>query len=153
MRWTLSGPGSAVWTWEVAGERIVVHASYLTDGLASLLRSAGDLSGGSRSTFTLFAQEPGGNRVFFSGAAEEVFVQVVAFPDVYSTAARWAGGRQTWAGRVSTAGFLTDVRAMAEDLLARHGDQGYRETWGHPFPHDELRRIAPPGGPGASLRE
>jgi hypothetical protein len=145
MSWHVSGPGSARWRWEVAGEVVAVHASYLGDALRELLRSAVDLKLGSSATFAHFMGEPGGTRVFFSGAAEEVFVQVVWFEDLISPEEWWKGGTLRWAGRVPTRAFIEAVRAMAEHVLAEHGEAGYQRAWGFPFPAEELKWLSGDG--------
>ncbi|CAL9330234.1 hypothetical protein SUDANB6_00057 [Streptomyces sp. enrichment culture] len=141
MHWKLGGHGSPDWHWEVAGEHLRVHTTYLGDALRSLLRSARDLQLGSGSSIAHFPGEPGGTRVFFSGAEEEVYVQLVDFPGLQSTANRWAGGTPVWAGRVSTAGFVEDVRSMAERLLAEVGEERCLKQWGGPFPLRELEAL------------
>ena len=141
MRWQLRAPGGATWHWSVAGEDLEVHTTYVGDALKSVLQSARDLQLGSGSSIALLLSEPGGTRVFFSGAEEEVYVQVVQFSDLQSMDNRWAGGQPRWAGRISTSGFIDDVRSMAEQLLLEVGESRYLKEWGHPFPSRELRAL------------
>ena len=141
MYWGLMGPGTATWHWSAAGKDLEIQTTYLGDALKSLLRSARDLQVGSRSSFVVLEDEPSGTRVFFSDAREDVYVQVVCFSDVQSTANRWAGGKPIWAGRVSTAGFIDEVRSMAEQLLVEFGEARYLKEWGHPFPMRELEAL------------
>ncbi|MCX4825967.1 hypothetical protein OG883_40505 [Streptomyces sp. NBC_01142] len=141
MHWELIGTGSATWRWSVAGEDLEVHTTYLGDALKSILQSARDLQIGSRSSFAVFESEPSGTRVFFSGAEDEVYVQIVYFDDLQSMDNRWAGGQPRWAGRVSTSGFVDNVRSMAEQLLSEVGESGYQKAWGYPFPMHELQAL------------
>jgi hypothetical protein len=141
MRWQLTGPGNAVWYWSPGGEELEIGTTYVGDALKSLLQSARDLQIGSGSSISHFLDEPGGTRVFFSGAVDEVYVQIVSFDDLQSEINRWAGGKPRWAGRVSTSDFVDGVRAMAERLLSEVGESGYLKRWGAPFPMNELHAL------------
>ena len=124
MRWQLVGHGSARFSWTVAGGLVEVSTSYVGDALGGLIQAASDLKIGASATFTYFLGEPGGYRMFFSGAVEEVFVQLVQFDDLQTEAERWKGGVLVWAGRVKTSDFVNSVRLMAESLLQESGIDG-----------------------------
>jgi hypothetical protein len=141
MRWQLEAYGSARFSWDVAGGPIEVSTSYLGDALGDLFQAAADLKIGASATFTHFLGEPGGYRMFFSGAAEEVFVQVVQFDDLHSETERWKGGVLVWAGRVRTRDFIESVRLMGEAVLQENGLDGYQRAWGKPFPSRELEAL------------
>jgi hypothetical protein len=136
-RWELFRPEFATWHWSVAGEGLEIHTTYLGDALKSLLQSAHDLQLVHR---TLHGRA-GGTRVFFSSAEEEVFVQIVYFRDLTSPENWWAGGQPRRAGRISTSGFIDDVRLMAERLLSEVGESRYLKEWGHPLPIRELQAL------------
>lgn len=141
MRWQLGAYGSARFSWDVAGRTIEVSTSYVGDALDGLIRAASDLKVGASATFTHFLSEPGGHRIFFSGAAEEVFVQLVQFDDLQSETERWKGGVLVWSGRVKTDDFVMSVRLMSELMLQEKGLDGYRRAWGKPFPVRELEAL------------
>lgn len=138
MRWKLGAYGSARFSWDVAGGPIELNTSYVGDALGGLIQAAIDLKIGASATFTHFLGEPGGYRMFFSGAADEVFVQVVQFDDLQSETERWKGGAIAWAGRVGTADLIEAVRLMGEGVLQENGLDGYQRSWGRPFPSREL---------------
>jgi hypothetical protein len=141
MRWQLRAYGSALFGWDVARGPIAVPTSYVGDALADLIQVASDLKLGSSATFMHFLGEPGGYRMFFSGAAEEVFVQLVQFDDLQSETERWKGGVLVWAGRVGTNEFINSVRSMSELVLQEIGLKGYRKAWGRPFPVQALEAL------------
>ncbi len=117
-----------------------IRTSYIGDALKNLLAATVDLQLGSSATFTHFLDEPSGHRMFFSGVADNaMYVQIVEFDDLYSEDNRWAGGVPRWHGRVSVPHFIDAVRAMAEAVLEKHGEEGYLKSWVHaPFPSREL---------------
>jgi hypothetical protein len=142
MNWELGpGPGSARFTWKVEGATIQIGTTYLADGLASMLHMAADLSLGASASLALLVAEPGGHRIFCSGATDTVFVQVVSFEDFGSPETWWKDAELKWHGRVRVADVVGSVRAMAGDVLERHGVDGYRKLWGLPFPMTEYRSL------------
>jgi len=81
-----------------------------------------------------------GTWFIFSGATDQVYVQIVQFDDVQSEDRRWSGGVRRWHGRVEVAGLLLAVQRMAEEALARAGSlERYERDWGGiPFPSEKL---------------
>lgn len=137
--WVVRGPGSARLTWVVEGETIEVPTSYVGDGLRSLLQAAIDLQRGSSSAIASLSDEPGGHVLFFGGAAEDVYVQIVCFPYFETGGDPWRNGARRWAGQVSVSAFVRAVVGMAQAVLAEHGEAGYARLWGGtPFPEAEL---------------
>jgi len=142
MAWELGpGPGSARFTWEVEDATIQIGTTYLADGLASMLHMAADLSLGASASLAVLVREPGGHRIFCSGATDMVFVQVVAFEDLGSPETWWKDADLKWYGRVPVADVVVSVRAMAGDVLQRHGADGYCKLWGMPFPMAEYESL------------
>jgi hypothetical protein len=131
--------------WDVAGATLEVPSSYVGDALGELMQTALDLKKGGRSSFCHFLGEPGGYRMFFSGADAEVYVQVVRFPDLQSEGARWAGGTVIWAGRILTNGFIESVIGMGNAIIHDLGIDGYRKIWGKPFPVELLSALQSAG--------
>jgi len=145
MHWYVRGFGSAVLVWNVAGETLEVPSSYVGDALVELMQTAFDLKKGGRSSFCHFLGEPGGYRMFFSGAEIEVYVQVVRFPDLQSEGARWANGTLVWAGRIQTARFIESVIGMGNAIINDLGINGYQNAWGKPFPEELLSALQSSG--------
>jgi hypothetical protein len=93
--------------------------------------------------FALLHAEPAGTWFTFSGAADEVHVQIVQFDDVHSEDRRWSGGVSRWHGRVEVAGLVLAVQRMAEEAVARAGSpERYQRNWGgNPFPSEKLATL------------
>lgn len=148
MEWVLKGPGSVRFTWEVGETRIQIGTTYLADGLDSVLGMAVDLSLGAGATFATLVAEPGGHRIFCSGASDMVFIQVVQFEDLGSPGTWWKDADLQWHGRVPVADVVDSVQAMTAEVLERHGVEAYAKEWGMPFPtkmYEKLQRTGKPG--------
>ncbi|MET8282980.1 hypothetical protein [Micromonospora sp. NPDC005174] len=143
LRWDVKNVGSADLHWVVGSDDLTVHTTYLGDGLGSLLQAALDLQLGSSATVALLVAEPAGTWFIFSGATEEVYVQIVEFDDVGSDDHRWSGGVSRWHGRVEVAGLISAVQRMAEEALDRAGSlDRYQRNWGGiPFPSEKLAAL------------
>ena len=145
MEWALTGPGSAQFTWDAEDTRIQIGTTYLSDGLASVLGMAVDLSLGAGATSAVLVGEPGGHRIFCSGATDSVFVQVVRFSDLGSPDTWWKDADLEWHGIVAVADVVDSTRAMATEVLQQHGGEGYRQKWGMPFPMEEYAQLQQTG--------
>lgn len=143
MSWQLIGPGSAIFRVVFDTEVVELHTSYVGDGLGSVLQAAIDLSLGAGSTIALLPDEPGGTYLFFGGANDDVYLQIVTFPNVQMAESRWAGGQVLWHGRVDVQQFVTHAAAMAADLLEGIGGvDSYANAWGGiRFPAERLARL------------
>ena len=139
--WDLLGPGSARCHWGLGGDVLEIRTSYVGDALASLLDAATDLKIGARATIAVFLGEPGGHRLFFSDAAKDVYVQVVAFADLSSPDRWWQDADLRWQRRIPTGRFVEAVEHMSAGLLERYGEDGYLSRWGLPFPSNELAAL------------
>ena len=143
LRWLTAAPGSADLVWEAHGKRVTVHTTYVGDGLGSVMQAAIDLQVGSSTAIAFLPAEPSGSCVFFSDAADEVYVQIVRFSDMESEDNRWTGGVLRWHGRIKAAILIQAVRSMAEEVLARFGTlEEYSRRWGGvSFPMGKLTTL------------
>ncbi|BCJ68913.1 hypothetical protein GCM10009779_13000 [Polymorphospora rubra] len=81
--------------------------------------------------------------MFFANAKDEVYLQIVRFSDMTSLARRWSGGQLVWAGHIGVSEFISEVVAMAEEVLVNSGGaDSYADLWGGiEFPMDLLRTL------------
>ncbi|MEU4081059.1 hypothetical protein [Streptomyces venezuelae] len=149
MEWVLAGVGWAKWRWSVEGETHQFGVSYTGQALETLLDATADLRLGARFTYATLESEPEGWRVFFAAAGEEVFVQVVQYPYMQDEF-RWNDAVLLWAKRIDMRSFIDAVRGMTDDLLAKHGRDGYAREFGKPFPAGPYERLTGEGGHGES---
>ncbi|MBT8227767.1 MAG: hypothetical protein HKP61_15545 [Dactylosporangium sp.] len=140
LEWNIENVGSASLVWNFRGEAVKVRTTYVGDGLGSLVQAAIDLRRGSSSAIAFLPAEPGGNCIFFAGAAEGVYVQIVSFCDMESEHKRWSGGVLRWQGSVDTANLILQVRMLTEALLERYDTaELYAGAWqGASFPLEKL---------------
>ncbi len=132
MSWKFSGVGHAVLSLSLPGATVDVHTTYIGDGLGSLVQCAVDLSKGSSSAIAFLPVEPGGTCIFFGGAKEEAYLQIVRFADMHSPDRRWSGGRLIWAGMVGVRQFINQVSDTVEEMLADHGGATRAASWAWP---------------------
>jgi hypothetical protein len=127
----------------LSAEVIDVHTTYVGNGLRSVVQAAIDLRLGSSSAIAFLPAEPGGTSLFFAGADEDVYLQVVQFADMQSESRRWSGGRLRWHGRVGVQELARSVVLMADDVLVQAGgSDAYSKAWGGiSFPIRELETL------------
>jgi hypothetical protein len=140
LHWKMVRTGSADLVLHFPRETIEVHTTYVGDGLGSVVQAAIDLRLGSSSATAFLPAEPAGTFLFFTGADEDAYLQVVQFADMESESRRWSGGILRWRGRVDVRAFIRSVVVMADDVLIRCGSTAaYSRAWsGIAFPTREL---------------
>jgi hypothetical protein len=143
LHWWMGQPGSATLALHFPRETIEIHTTYVGDGLGSVVQAAIDLRLGSSSSIAFLPAEPGGTCLFFAGADEEAYLQVVHFADMESEAGRWSGGSLRWHGRVDVREFIRSVVLMADEVLVQcGGSDAYSRAWGGiSFPTRELETL------------
>ncbi|MEU4540959.1 hypothetical protein AB0G15_39615 [Streptosporangium sp. NPDC023825] len=143
LHWKMVRAGSADLVLRFPRETIEVHTTYIGDGLGSVVQAAIDLRLGSSSATAFLPAEPAGTFLFFTGADEEAYLQVVQFTDMESESRRWSGGSLRWRGRVDVRAFIRSVVVMADDVLVRCGSTAaYSKAWGGiTFPIRELETL------------
>ncbi|MEU3784697.1 hypothetical protein [Streptomyces sp900129855] len=157
--WELTGHGWARCRLSAAdGQDVGLVCGYLTDALADLVAAASGLYGPARRIRFFFDDEPAELRwVLSRGGSEEVDdvddvevddveVTVYRFPDVaVSLDLPDSAGSVVWRSTQPRPEFAHAVLEAAEAVLARYGEDGYRERWGqHDYPValvQDLRRL------------
>lgn len=131
LHWNMVRAGSADLILRFPHEVVEVHTTYMGDGLGSVVQSAVDLQLGSSSATAFLPAEPAGTFLFFTGADEEAYLQVVQFADMESESRRWNGGSLRWCGRVNVRALIRSVVVMADDVLVQCGGADeYSRAWG-----------------------
>ena len=143
LRWKMGNVGSADLVVGFSQEFVEVHTTYVGYGLGSLVRAAADLRLGSSSAIAYLPGEPGGTCLFFGGAGEVVYLQVVHFSRMDPESSRWSGGSLRWQGQVGVREFIRCVVSMADEVLVSCGGQdGYMRAWGGiSFPAREVEAL------------
>ena len=147
LRYELVGTGWARCTVAVDGAHAELTASYLSDALDDLCRAVVEVLAGAAESTASFDEEPGEYRWRLSRVGgQRVRVRIVELDEPW-------GHRPDETGRVvldadcELRSLAAALVAALEDVLAEHGDAGYRARWAeHDFPHArlaELRRLLP----------
>jgi hypothetical protein len=81
--------------------------------------------------------------MFFGGAKDEVYLQIVRFADMQSRERRWSGGQLIWEGLIGVGEFVGNVLSMTEVVLVESGGvDSYADSWGGiQFPLDLLQEL------------
>jgi hypothetical protein len=122
---------------EVGGQTAVATASYLSDGLASLVSAVIQVCEGAPDASAVFSEEPGAYRWYFHRVGPERVRIQLREDHNESTAGKLVIDREC---RLRS--FAEVVRGELDRLLAVHGEEGYVELWiEHPFPRAEHARL------------
>lgn len=141
LHWNMGHPGSADLALRFRREVIEIHTTYVGDGLRSVVQAAIDLRLGSSSAIAFLPAEPGGTCLFFGGADEDVYLQVVRFADMQSESGRWGGGSLRWHGRIGVREFIRGVMLMADEVLVQCGGSDAYSRGDISFPSRELEAL------------
>ena len=136
---TFTGHGSARCSVTVGSTRQELRASYLSDALGDLVRAAAAMLKGADVVRCAFLEEPGEFRwVLSRKPGRRVALRILAFSDDGLPEDR---GKVILSGEFSASAFASAVYVALAGLQSRHGEEGYRQTWGHRFPLDAMREL------------
>jgi hypothetical protein len=136
--WALISRGWAACT--IADERaqVVTHASRVRAGPADLLAAVARLARGETDARAEFEAEPATYRWIFRRIGDDVDIQILELPDCRRPD---RDGTEIWAGRPPLDTLARAVLRAFDDVAWKHGDDGYQDLWGEPFPHTELQAL------------
>lgn len=137
---TLAGQG---WVEVTLSDGINQHmflASYLSDGIGDLLKVVISLLEGIRQGTCLWEQEPGEYRWLFARQEEQIQIRLLSFSRTFSRQFD-EEGTCILMFQCSLRKFATKLCKQLEHLLATWGEQGYHNTWGHPFPQEDFQKM------------
>ena len=133
LSYVLTGKGWAECRIETDGTRLVMHASFLSDAFDDLVRATLImLVKGSVGT-AVFNDEPGTYRWRLMPAGERLHITVFAYDEPF-VRENHPTGRLAFDADCRMRTFAGAVLAAGQRLLETHGQDGYAEQWGHPFP-------------------
>lgn len=131
--YVLTGKGWADCEIDVDGVHLFMQASYLSDAFDDLVRATLSMLVNARVEAAVFNDEPGTYRWRLTPSGERLNIRIVTYDEPFARESDPTGQLsfdadcrlRTFAGAVLSAG---------QQLLATHGEGGYAEQWGHPFP-------------------
>ncbi len=121
--------------------------SYCTDVLGDLVRLALAIATGASRASTSFDSEPAERRLIVQrdwsdGRVGGVTVRILEFPDIYTPQPDEAGA-ELFSGYCQPDALARAISVAAEGVLARYGEEGYRDAWTgtDPFPRRALEAL------------
>lgn len=133
LSFTLVARGSAILTIEVDRTSITLYPSYLADSFEHLLIATVDAVEGRTGRPVLVIEEPGTSYLFLSPEGDAVDIRITTWSEAFAREIN-PGGETAFAARCRLRTFAGAVLSAAQGLLSAHGENGYRNQWGHAFP-------------------
>lgn len=122
---------------------VELTASYLSDGLGDLVRSAAALLRGPEQMKATvhWMEEPGEHRWLIDLNEDSIGMRILWFEETFSCRSNDEGRLELVAnGRLPE--FAGQVKSQFERLLTEHGADGYAQLWGHDFPFTDYAVLA-----------
>ncbi|MFD4507796.1 hypothetical protein [Streptomyces sp. NPDC058457] len=146
LKWELRDRGWARCHLTEGSRKVSLTVSYCTDAPADLVAVAGSLYGQWHTTRFFFDAEPQELRWALRATGESVELTIYRFSDVaVSPGLPDSDGTVMWRSVYPRTVFAHAVLDAARQVLAEHGETGYRSKWVlHPFPVgpvQDLRRL------------
>jgi hypothetical protein len=140
--YVLTGRGWSECTITINEHRATITASYLSDALGDLIGATIRIMEGQTDATASFAEEPGEYRWRMTRRdADRISVQIFEFEQLWSNQSDDEAKTVLQAEcRLRT--FAGALLSAANDVLTKHGLQGYRSDWvTHEFPTARLQRL------------
>ncbi|MFE4969584.1 hypothetical protein [Streptomyces sp. NPDC056660] len=146
LKWELGDHGWARCHLTEGSQKVSLTVSYCTDALADLVAGTAGAYGQQHTTRFFFDAEPQELRWVLRTTDESVDVTIYRFADVaVSPDLPDSDGTVMWRSAHPRPVFAHTVLDAAQQVLAEHGETGYRAKWMlHPFPVglvQDLRRL------------
>jgi hypothetical protein len=117
---------------------VEIHASRVRAGPGDLLGAVAHLVLGDTDARAEFEAEPSTYRWIFRRVGDSVDIQILELPDFRHPD---GDGTQAWASRQPLGTLARAVIRAFDQVAWKHGDDGYQDTWGEPFPRPELEAL------------
>lgn len=138
LRWTVVPKGWAVCAIADDQAAVDVPASRVRAGPVDLLTAVARVVLGYGEARAELEAEPTTFRWIFRPAGGTVDIQILELPDFHHPD---GDGTQIWASRQPISTLARAVIRAFDDVASQHGDDGYRDIWGEPFPRTELEAL------------
>ncbi|GAB3146524.1 hypothetical protein GCM10027258_38350 [Amycolatopsis stemonae] len=138
LTWTIKHHGWALCTVEDEHTSAEAFASYVTDGPEQLLRAVAGIILHETRTKAEFEAEPTVYRWSFHRRVSTVSIRLVEAADWKTPEHE---GRLLWQSEQSTTRLARTVLRAFDTVAHDLGEDGYRTSWGRPFPRHELEGL------------
>ncbi len=137
---TLTGKGWVEASLSDGINQVTLTTSYLSDAIFDLLWIGISLGEGAQAGTCVWQQEPGEYHWLFSRQEEQIEIRLLWFKETFSHRPDEEGDCRLVL-ECSLLKFATKLKKQLDQLLTTWGDEGYKRTWGYPFPQTELQKL------------
>jgi len=150
IEYSLHGAGWAQGAVVLDGRRITLDASYIHDTFRDIVEALRAACEGQEAVEWVYFHEPTSTHVYLTRADCRRVITLRRFPDFRSRRPHLGHpGTLIAEGEVLLRQLVSDVIIAGSRIVDAHGEHGYLQSWGHPFPTRafadlrELRRNSP----------
>ncbi|TIT20602.1 MAG: DUF1365 domain-containing protein [Mesorhizobium sp.] len=138
--YVLTGKGWAECQIDVDGTHLFMQASHLSDAFDSIVRATLSMLANGSVEAAIFNDEPGTYRWRLTPAGDRLNIRIVTYDEPFARE-NDPTGRLSFDVDCRLRTFAGAVFSAGQQLLATHGEDGYAEQWGHPFPGAPLAQL------------
>jgi hypothetical protein len=136
--WLLGGRGWADCTVADNRTEAEVTASYITAAAEDLLTAVTRIVLGETEAWVQFEAEPTAFRWRFHRGGDEVWIQLLQLPDGRLND---KAGAEIWSSLQTVDSLTRAVIRCFDEVKHQYSESGYQDTWGSPFPRQELEKL------------
>ena len=135
IEYALSGAGWAQGAVVLDGRRIELDASYIHDTFKDIVEALLKACRGQEAVEWVYFHEPASTHVYLTFADGRRAIALRRFPDFRVPRPRLGNpGTLIAEGKVLLRQLVADVIIAGSRMIDTHGEQGYLQSWHHPFP-------------------
>lgn len=138
--YVLTGKGWAECQIDVDGTHLFMQASHLSDAFDDIVRATLNMLTNGSVEAAIFNDEPGTYRWRLTPAGDRLNIRIVTYDGPFARE-NDPTGRLSFDVDCRLRTFAGAVFSAGQQLLATHGEDGYAEQWGHPFPGAPLAQL------------
>jgi hypothetical protein len=136
--WRLAGHGWADCTVTDDHAEAEVTVSYISAAPEDLLTAVASLISGDKQARAQFEAEPTAYRWLFYREGDDVWIQLLQLPD---SRKHDKAGTEIWSSWQATDTLARAIIRGFDEVARKHGESGYHDKWGSPFPRTELEAL------------
>jgi hypothetical protein len=143
IEYALVGSGWAQAAITLGERKIELDASYIHDTFTGIVEGLLRASSGQAAVEWVYFHEPTSTHVYLTGTDSRRAIALRRYPDFRVPRPRLGNpGTLVAEGEVPLRELVADVIMAGSRMIDAHGEQGYLQSWGHPFPTRALADLA-----------
>lgn len=119
---------------------VTITASYLDDAITLLAEAVIALLQTANRASCNWADEPGEYRWLLDRRGDDLSITILWFDQTFSRKPDEAG-RVVFSVEGTLRRFAVQLRNQLQELLERHGAEGYKQLWGYDFPFSDYEKL------------